>query len=284
MILQNGSPSLLSSLTDANPDARAALATIPTALVQRADIVMLMSEMGEPIGFALLAKENETDQRLSDALFGLWLDERVEESYGKVLSNLLRSLRLSSYLIRSDDTLNIKELLHYPIEYIHLHQVYRVVGPEESAPLDKGSSLPASSNRASSTPGTLGTPLVVDGAKLDQVLRLCYGSKTVATVEVYESNDPKIRYLFPSVAPGQRREGFGREMVGAAADLLHKKGITSLLPIDPTDDAARRFAQHDLFESVYDFMRVTPRFHLPPYPVPEEVIPTVRRRRRKSLE
>ncbi len=282
MILQNGSQQLLHNLTNANPIAKEALSRTPRHLVERAQIVLLMSEMGESIGYLLFSHDKEPEAHLANALYGLWIDPIFDQPYGKVLGDLIRSLRLSAVLVRSDDAQNIKEFLHYPLEYYHLAQAYRVNPTGDNLSLDKGESRPASSNRSSSTPGSIDIPLLVDPNRLERIYRLTEGNKTLATVEVYEGDDPSYRYLYPSVAPQLRRQGYGLEGVTAVADLLYKKGITCYLPIDPTDDAARRFAQQAPFSSAFDYLRVTPRFHLPPYPVPEEEPLVPRRRRRKN--
>lgn len=272
MQLKPSNLSYIEKFAETRPSANAALSMVPPTALRLAQGFLLLSDMGDEIGFFLSSPFQTTDPDYANALLAVWVDEEAGEEYHRLLANIMRSLRLSSTLVRSDDTRNIKALLHFCLEYHHVVQVYALPSDlsddEEAEPLtfaEAVGNIPKDYLTPADPDMAVGA-LLFNLEDVDRIYALSSGKSVLAYVATLHGGESGSRFIFPAVKGRHRRSGYGSIALARGAAMVRQNGLTPLVGVKPAYEAARRFIEYNRLTPLYDYLRVEPRFHLVPLP------------------
>ena len=241
------------------------LPSFPTSDTQAAIIKKLN---GEKVGYVTFCTPNSQLGRPGGLMELGLLEADPRWNMIRLLPNLMRSLKLNTVYVSSDNLGFLRTLFHFPFNFYHVFQTFRVNSnsslPTDGIKVRQVNSFQPRLLGCTHEKETFGTPLY---NKVEVQDRYAFRDKDgfIGYVASHSFGaDSKQRALFPSVLHQRRRNGLGSAMICLAAKEERKKKREPILIFEPEDAVSARLANRVEAEHSFDLLEIRPSLHLSP--------------------
>ncbi len=265
MYLQNASKDELLGYFNSSAIKRTPVAEVLPFLADKIDACFIMGDDGKKLGYSLTTGHLD-NPKYSRALVEIAVDDSCATTLHWLIPNLVRQFKLQGILVRSDDCTTLRVLAHFSFTLSHMLEIYEI--PEE-APVSFADrvaliSRPTINLRKFLEEGDddiLG-PETYSHNRVEERFELKSEGRIVGAAIVQDIGIDGCKAIVPAIRPNFRRKGLGSALIRSVADKIREKGHTPLLVIKPENDRVKRMSNRMKLISLFDLIRVHPRFHI----------------------
>ncbi len=237
----------------------------------KCDASFIMSDRGEKLGYCVVSEKSDSAD-LSRVLVEIGTRDKNSATMQKLLPNIIRSFKVDSLLVRSDDNELLRTLVHYPLDYYHVFQVYKLIDASQEKVDPEDLKLTQTPNSglfglSEESDFDIFQPLIFSKKKIFREYSLFNGRVKIGAAVVTDFGEKDTeKAVFPVIKREFRREGYGSALVAMLARELSDQGMTAYAVVKPEDEIGAHFLSFASAEPAFDLLRGRPKFHERPLP------------------